>query len=45
MQCGSYVPLHLSLHEGHRLLRGEDFLFKVKKEVIYNFLSYYLTQD
>lgn len=44
MQCGSHVLLHLSLHEGHELLRGEDFLFKVKKEVIYNFLKYYLIQ-
>lgn len=43
MQCGSNVLLHLSLHKGHRLLRGEHFLFKVKKEVIYNFLKYYLT--
>lgn len=31
MQCGSYVLLCLSLHEGYRLLRGEDFLFNVKK--------------
>lgn len=44
MQCGSYVLPHLSLHKGHGLLSGEDFLFKDKKEVIYNFLKCYLAQ-